>query len=1133
MSHEHQALINELPHVTTKLANKQKIQALLDTGASSNIIDPTWANRLNLTTRKLTKPIHCKTGDGTMSEITHACKVKFIIDGEPFTLSALIAPFTLTSAIILGMPFINNHPNILRSALKTMVQPSELVPWRTIRNDITNKNNEVTIYVRISTSDSSTEPPSEITKEFGDILVEKIPAHDEHTKTIHHQITLKEGATPVFQRAYRMAEEERKALEDELKDLMKDNKTSPSDSPFAAPVIYVKKKDGSRRLCVDYRRLNEITVKAKYPIPLIDDLFDQLRGATIFSKLDLVSGYHQVPIAEEDRYKTAFITQRGQYQWNVMPFGLTNAPATFQRLMNHVLRDYIGEFCIVYLDDILNYSKTNEEHIKHIRKIMEALRAHHLFAKKSKCSFFLHQVGFLGHVINATGIHSDPEKIECIKNWIAPKDNKSCQRFLGLIGYYRRFIKDFSTIAKPLREYANDKSKKIKWHEQQEFAFEKLKRALLEAPVLKPFDNNLDVVVTTDASDTAIGGTLELYKDGKFYGVVAYMSKALHGHELNWPIREKEFFAIVCCLEKWRHYLLGKKFKLYTDHQSLKYVLTERSFKLRLARWWDDLADYNFKIIHIKGKNNHVDALSRLNAIDTESTERTISRISLDPQHLTTLRKEYQKDPELSVIYSNLQKATPLPQKLVTIIKHYSIKDGLLYYSAKIPFDSRLVIPKGTIRQTLMHLHHDSLLAGHPGSFRTYQNLVHDYYWPNMVSIIEQYTKTCPQCQRTKHARVLPSGIFQPLAVPYRPWSSIGIDFVSGMKEVHKFNSVLVVIDRLTKMARFIPTKKTLDASDCADLLINHIICHHGVPDEIVSDRDKLFTGKIWDRLRQRLRIHLKFTTSYNPASNGQTERTNDTMRKIIASYTNQHATDWPMYCSVAAFAYNNTYQSSIKTTPFFANYGFHPRLPGFTNPILDHSQNNEEQQTPGTLQSNLDYHLQALQNIMVSIQTNMADAQDHQSIHFNKRHRVTNFKVGDSVLVHKDAYNNKPYTKFHHLWYGPFKIIEKMGDQTYRLNSQLGNRRTNTFHVRRLKLYHQRQHNSNNVPPTEYKNKLHLIERVVRTFRNSTCEVQWSNAETWDTSILPLHIIFNSEYRHLLDPYYDPVTKELTVTSS
>lgn len=246
--------------------------------------------------------------------------------------------------------------------------------------------------------------------------------------------------------------------------------------------------------------------------------------------------------------------------------------------------------------------------------------------------------------------------------------------------------------------------------------------------------------------------------------------------------------------------------------------------------------------------------------------------------------------------------------------------------------------------------------------------------------------------------------------------ASIGIDFVSGMKKVHHYDSVFVVTDRLIKMAKFIPTKKTLYASECADLLINHIICNHGIPEEIVSDRDKLFTGKIWDRLRQRLRIQLKFTTSYNPASNGQTERTNDTMRKIIASYTNDHADDLPMYCAVAAFAYNNTYQGSIKTTPFFANYGFHPRLPGFTNRILQHHNNNEEEHTDSTLQSDLDYHLQALQNIMISIQTNMADAQDRQSIDFNKHHRPVDIKVGDRVLIHKDAYNNQTYTKFHHL---------------------------------------------------------------------------------------------------------------------
>lgn len=295
-----------------------------------------------------------------------------------------------------------------------------------------------------------TDTPDRIEKDYGGVVVDKLPPIHNTTSTMEHEIHLKPGPAPTYQWPYRISESQQEELNDQLRELITENRIVPSDSPFAAPVIFVKKKDGTKRLCVDYRQLNDITIKARYPLPIIDDLFDSLKGAKVFSKLDLISGYHQVPIASKDRPKTVFVTPRGQYEWNVMPFGLTNAPATFQRLVNHVLREYLSEFCVVYLDDILIYSKTEEDHWKHLDAVLNKLREHDLHAKKNKSAFFLSEISFLGHVVSANGIHTNSEKVKCIKEWPAPRNYKDAQRFLGLCGYFRRFCKDFSKIASPL-----------------------------------------------------------------------------------------------------------------------------------------------------------------------------------------------------------------------------------------------------------------------------------------------------------------------------------------------------------------------------------------------------------------------------------------------------------------------------------------------------------------------------------------------------------------------------------------------------------------------------------------------------------------------------------------------------------
>jgi hypothetical protein len=370
-------------------------------------------------------------------------------------------------------------------------------------------------------------------------------------------------------------------------------------------VLFEKKKDGSMRMCIDYRELNMKTIKNKYPLPRIDDLFDQLQGASFFSKIDLRSGYHQVRVAEPDVAKTAFRTRYGHYEFLVMPFGLTNAPAIFMDLMNRVCRPFLDKFVIVFIDDILIYSKTEAEHESHLRQVLEKLKEKELYAKFSKCEFWLREVQFLGHIVCKEGIKVDPAKIKAVMNWQSPKNPSEIKSFLGLAGYYRRFIKDFSKIAGPLTKLTR-KDVQFKWDSSQEAAFQKLKQLLCQAPVLSLPEGTDDFVVYCDASFSGLGCVLMQRER-----VIAYASRQLKTHERNYPVHDLELAAVVFALKLWRHYLYGTHCVICTDHKSLQYIFSQKDMNMRQRRWQELLKDYDCEIRYHPGKANVVaDALS-------------------------------------------------------------------------------------------------------------------------------------------------------------------------------------------------------------------------------------------------------------------------------------------------------------------------------------------------------------------------------------------------------------------------------------------------------------------------------------------------------------------------------------------
>ncbi|GJV34582.1 putative reverse transcriptase domain-containing protein [Tanacetum coccineum] len=506
-----------------------------------------------------------------------------------------------------------------------------------------------------------------------------------------------------------------KELSNQLKEISDKGFIRPSSSPWGAPVLFVKKKDGSFRMCIDYRELNKLTVKNRYPLPRIDDLFDQLQGSSIYSKIDLRSGYHQLRVREEDIPKTAFRTRYGHYEFQVMPFGLTNAPAVFMDLMNRVCKPYLDKFVIVFIDDILIYSKNKQEHAEHLKLILELLKKEQLYAKFSKCEFWIPKVQFLGHVIDSQGIHVDPAKIESVKDWASPKSATEIRQFLGLACYYRRFIKGFSKISKPMTKLTQKKIK-FDWGDKAEAAFQLIKQKLYSAPILALPKGNEDIIAYCDASIKGLGVVLMQREK-----VIAYASRQLKLHENNYTTHDLELGTVMFALKIWRHYLYGTKCTVFTDHKSLQHILDQKELNMRQRRWLELLSDYDCEIRYHPGKANVVaDALSRKERIKPLRVRALVMTIGLDlPKRILEAQIEARKPKNLKsedvggmLIENSKDPEKPRKEKLEPRA------DGTLC------LNNRSWLPRyGDLRTLIMHESHKSKYSVHPGSDKMYQDM--------------------------------------------------------------------------------------------------------------------------------------------------------------------------------------------------------------------------------------------------------------------------------------------------------------------------------------------------------------------------------------------------------------------------
>src|SRR3954467_14733939 len=560
----------------------------------------------------------------------------------------------------------------------------------------------------------------------------------------------------------------------------------PSVSSWGAPVLLVKKKDGGMRLCIDYRQLNKVTIKNKYPLPRIDDLMDQLVGARVFSKIDLRSGYHQIKVKDEDMQKTAFRTSYGHYEYSVMPFCVTNAPGVFMEYMNRIFHEYLDRFVVVFIDDILIYSKSESDHVEHLKLVLQVLKEKKLYAKLSKCEFWLKEVSFLVHVIYGDGIVVDPSKVDVVLQWETPKSATEIRSFLGFAGYYRRFIEGFSKLALPLTRLTC-KGKAFVWDVQCEESFNELKKRLTSAPVLTFPNSGEPFVVYCDACLMGLGGVL--MQNGK---VVAYASRQLRIHEKNYPTHDLELAAVVFVLKIWRHYLYGSRFEVFSDHKSLKYLFDQKELNMRQRRWLEFLKDYDFNLSYHPGKANVVaDALSRktvhmsalmVKEMDLIEQFRDLSLVCEGTPTSVKLGMLKLTSGILEEIREGQKTDVELVDKL-TLINQDKGGEFIIGENGIMRFGNRVCVPDvAELRRSILEEGHRSGLSIHPGDTKMYHDLKKLFWWPGMKKEIAEFVYACLTFQKSKIEHQKPYGAMQPLFIPEWKWDSISMDFVSGCR---------------------------------------------------------------------------------------------------------------------------------------------------------------------------------------------------------------------------------------------------------------------------------------------------------------------------------------------------------------
>jgi hypothetical protein len=853
-------------------------------------------------------------------------------------------------------------------------------------------------------------------------VFEPIPHVDDLPLEPVARITLKDAEKTIKTRNYPCPRKWKDAWYVLLQQHLDAGRIRPSHASTGSGAFIIPKADPTvlPRWVNDYRQLNSNTITDCFPIPRIDDILADCAKGKIWATIDMTNSFFQTRMHPDDVHLTAVNTPWGLYEWLVMPMGIRNAPAIHQRCVTAALRPFIGKICHVYLDDIVIWSNTLEEHVRNVRTILQALEEAKLYCNPKKTKLFCHEIHFLGHRISARGIEPDEGKADRIKNWPTPKSASDVRSFLGLVRYLAAFLPKLAKFTISLEELTRKECDKDfpGWKPRHQASFEAIKQLVMSTDCLTTIDPRLmpehKIFVTTDASDTGSGAILSFGTSYDTARPVAYDSRSFKGAELNYPVHEKELLAIIRALSKWRTDLLGFRFEIWTDHKTLIHFENQRDLSRRQARWMEFLSQYDASINYIPGDNNSVaDALSRLPESSLQSiaslftspkNRSTKSTLQLDTSMLSAIKDGYLTDPFITKISSA---STGMDN-----IK----KENDFWF-----INDRLVIPDVKhVRESLFRLAHDSM--GHFGPGKCIPSLKDSFYWPNMRRDLETaYIPSCPACQRNKSKTTKPIGPLHPLPVPDGRCDSVAIDFIGPLPFDNGFDTIITFTDRLGSDIQIIPSVSSLTADKLAEIFFDKWYCENGLPLDIVSDRDKLFMSRFWKTLHTLTGVKLKMSTSYHPETDGSSERTNKTVIQCIRFAVERDQIGWVKALPKIRFDIMNTINRSTGFTPFQLRFGRSPR-------VLPPLFNSLKLTSTDKLATDL---LQRMQASVSEAQDNLFTAKISQAFQSNKSRSLSfPFKIGDRVVLstlHRrhelNAGDSKRVAKFMPRFDGPFTI--------------------------------------------------------------------------------------------------------------
>lgn len=976
--------------------------ALIDTAAMISIASKSLFNVLRK--NKIVfepKNITIKLADDSVKTISvPMCQVPIILKQRSFATTIVALPDATHT--LLGIDFlvkagivVDFYNRTWRFADSNIVFPliHENKNINSSRSDMTNHSEIIKISsIEVLRSDEGTNLSTEERHRVEDMLAQNhitfAPGGAPTTYIEHHINT--GTSRPISVPPYSMTPIKREILTGELNKMLDDDIIEECESPWSAPVVLVPKPNGSHRLCIDYRKLNAVTISDRYPMPKIDDLLHLAKRSLYMSTTDLRSGYWQVPVREEDRDKTAFISPFGLFRFKRMPFGLKNAPSTFQRLIDRLRNSLPDIVILAYLDDLIIISTSFEEHLADIERLFKQLNKYNLRANRDKCVFFRTSVKFLGHIIAENGIHPNPDKISAISKMIPPKNLSHLKTFLATCSWYRKFVPNFAEKSSILSALTK-KNAPWNWNLEHQTAFEVLKNALTTSPVLQQVDYGKPFILRTDASNYAVGAVLLQKTEDGDEKPIEYASRLLTQAERNYSTSEREALAVVWALKKYQGYLDGAEVTLGTDHQPLRWLMTLRSPSGRLARWALLIQSFNLNIEYIPGKANVVaDYLSRPPTDD--ALEMYSFQVTMPINNISDIREKQLNDPDLKKIINCFEAIDHTDLRNWTD-RGYLMNSGILY--RYIPDqdneEAQLVLPE-TMRGDILKAYHAEPTAGHYGVEKTYMKIANHYFWPGMRRNIENFIKNCLECQKYKPTNLKPAGLLR-TPIMLQRMEKISIDLIGPLtKSITGHQWVLVIEDTTTRWTELFALISAT-SENCAKVLLNEWLLRYGLPRKLVSDNGPQFISSIMQHVTDILGIQQQLTPVYHPQAN-PVERRNRDIKTQLAILVGNHHENWSIYLPSIRFAMNSTTCSSTGFSPAYFTFGRELRcLSDVINDFrtIVENENFIPEITP---------YLSKMKDTFVQAREINERQQDKRKMYADQKRRDFHFNVSDRVLI-------------------------------------------------------------------------------------------------------------------------------------